>query len=336
MSNRTKLWVGIGACVLLGSQAEAAAPPRDGYWPETHSAPSLLAQSVGSGGERGHGGEGGEGSEGGERGHGGEGGERRHGGEGGERSEGGERGHGGESGMSVFAGGEGGEGGGEGGEGSAPGAATSPGVFATELALMKGHLQVARLLYEGGHADAAAQHLRHPLAEHHAQVRGALVERGIPEFTALLRELSTLGEQRAEWSRVAPVYRRARASLESALTDVPEMRAAEPAFLGQVITALLRTAVHEYEEALDERGEGFRLAHEYQDALGFVVVAGELLESMAPALRARDAGLYDTLQEDYQAVRAAWPGPTPPRAPAMSASELAGAVARFELHTSRI
>ena len=103
-----------------------------------------------------------------------------------------------------------------------------------------------------------------------------------------------------------------------------------------MITALLRNAVHEYEEALDERGASFQLAHEYQDALGFVVVAGELLESIAPALRARDPGLYATLQEDYQAVRAAWPGPTPPSTPVMSVSELAGAVARFELHTSRI
>ncbi|KJZ06495.1 hypothetical protein TW86_19160, partial [Halomonas sp. S2151] len=67
---RTKLWIGVGASILLGSSAAWADHHGDGD--DMHKDDAAYEQS--------HGGEGGEG---GEAGHGGEGGEHGHGGEGG-------------------------------------------------------------------------------------------------------------------------------------------------------------------------------------------------------------------------------------------------------------
>ncbi|TFH88605.1 hypothetical protein EQG41_01860 [Billgrantia azerbaijanica] len=83
-NNRTKLWVGVGTSVLLGTSATGWAEV-DSSADHTQAPDGLLLASAE------HGGEGGEGAEGGEAGHHHEGGEGGEGGEAGHHHEGGKR-----------------------------------------------------------------------------------------------------------------------------------------------------------------------------------------------------------------------------------------------------
>lgn len=357
---RRKLWVGVGAFVLLGGPGvEATAgqiePPR------TASSPSVLLASAHAheGGER-EGGEGGEahhhddggeahgGGEGGEMHHqadgggeahaggeGGEGGEAYLGGEGGEGGEaylGGEGGEGGEGAtgpLRVFAGGEGGEG----GEGATiPSASESAGVYYSELAFMLGHLRTARALYEHGRPDLGRAHLAHPVAENLPALRHALRERGLEAVGERLRALAGAAHAGASWAAIADEYDAAWRAIERAMNDVAEARRTSPEFLADVLSVLLRKASHEYGEAIEDG----RLvhAHAYRDSWGLARIGQRLLEHKAAVFRHADPATYRRLVEQHEAIMAAWPTIAPPDEPPLSVSQLYGRIAAFEFTAS--
>lgn len=331
-----KLWVGIGACVLAGSTATAAAETAAPGIPVTHAAPTLIASASEHGGEGGEGGEassGGEGGEGGEASSGGDSGEAS-GGEGGEAASGGEGGEGGGGvgPMSVFGGG--GEGG-EGGEGGSygPSATESPGVFYTHLALMLGHMEVGHALYEAGEPGAGSTHLGHPAAEHLPAIREALAQRSLDGTRERIQALAETAGGGADWEAVEPAFGAAREAIRTAMDNVAAERRRDAAFLAKVLTALLHHARHEYEEAVE--GDTFVEAHEYHDSYGFVQVGRGILADNAAVFEGADADAYANLVEQYEGVMAAWPTATIPAKPAMSVSRLYGRISAFELAAGR-
>ncbi|MDZ7747737.1 MAG: hypothetical protein U5K43_01995 [Halofilum sp. (in: g-proteobacteria)] len=241
--------------------------------------------------------------------------------------------------MSVFggggegAGGEGGEGGGEGGEGGeagsyGPSATESPGVYYTQLALMLGHMEVGRALYEAGQPAIGSTHLGHPAAEHLPAVRAALAERGMDETCARIEQLAREATGNADWSAVQSTFEATQEAIRAAMDDVPAGQRRDPSFVSKVLTAMLHQARHEYQEAIDD-GE-FVADHEYHDSWGFVQVGRRLLDDNADAFRAADADAYAELREHYERVMAAWPTATVPSRPALSVPALYGRISAFE------
>ncbi|WP_435105255.1 hypothetical protein [Arhodomonas sp. AD133] len=321
MATRMKLWVGIGACVLVGTGQTAAADASDPFQPvTTATSTQLLAH-------------GGEGSEGGETSHGGEGGEASHGGEGGEAGHGGEGGEGGEAGaLSHLGGGEGGEGGE--GSASAPAAVNSPGVYYATLLFMKGHLWVAEELYTSGNTEIGSAHMGHPYAEHFDSVEDALEERGVTGIHDALEHLAEEAGSQPDWSALEPAYQEAQSAIDRAIASLDPSLREDPDFIADVALGVLRKAAHEYEEAISD-GEFVNVV-EYHDGRGFAHVTRKLLEDHADVLKAADADTYETLLADVDRILEAWPSAMPPEKPAVSTSELAGNVSRFELHANNL
>jgi len=311
---RTKLWIGVGAFMVLGTPPAMAT---DGVpaAPRTHASSYLLASAD-------TGGEGGEAAESEATRAGADAG-----------MEGGEGGEGAFSPMGVFDSGAGGEGG-EAGEGSGgPDAARSPGVYYTDLALALGHLRVARDLYRAGQGDVAAMHLAHPAAEILPQLEEALEQRGLEDVAERIRDLARIAGTRPSWSDVESDYERTRDAIAHAMSDVDASRRHDPTFISRALTALLLQARHEYGDSIDDGH--FEHGHEYQDGYGMVHVGRELLEQHADVLRAADASAYATLVRQYESAMEAWPSATVPAQPALSVSELSGRVSAFEFTANR-
>jgi len=318
---RVKIWVGIGASVLLGSTGAQAGTQHAWPEPQTAASPVLIASAAEQGGE------GGEESHDEQHGAGGEGGEASHGGEAGHGGEGGEGGEGGGA-MSVFSsGGEGGEG------GSGPSAVDSPGVYYTQLALMLGHMEVGKALYESGHGDVGSAHMGHPAAELLPLLREALEQRGLEAVEKQVEQLARNATGNGDWTEVQPTYRSTRTAILSAMDHVSVEKRRDPGFLARVAIAILHQARHEYEDSIEDGA--FVEAHEYQDSYGFVHVGRQILEENATVFQRADADAYAKLMERYDAVTQAWPTATLPPQPMVSVSELYGRISSFEFTASQ-
>ncbi|MFD2435408.1 hypothetical protein [Modicisalibacter luteus] len=205
-------------------------------------------------------------------------------------------------------------------------------MYYTTLGFMEGHLSIAQDLYESGHALQGTPHLSHPLVEHYPAVDEALEARNQSGLEEALRALSDKAGQSDDWTQIEPVFKRAQEAIDAAQANVEPAKRNDPRFISDVTLALLKQASAEYEEAVED--DQFVNPTEYQDGRGFVLVAKELWQSNAEALKSADADAYQKSLEELDTLAKAWPAPQPPQAPAMSPNELHGEVSRFELATS--
>jgi len=306
---RTKLWIGIGACVVAGSGAAAPETPVEGDPASPLSSVAALeTDAIAANG--GSGGDGGEASDGGEGGQGGEGGE-------------------GGGAFSAFAGGgEGGEGG-EGGGNGTPSATDHPGVFYSRLALSLGQLSVAEQLLDAGATEAARAHMRQPARAQLPELTAALEQRGLADRIGPVERLAQRAEHDdTDESTLRDALDAARASVTGAMGDVEQARRGDARFLADVAITMLKRARAEYQAAITD-GE-FVDAEAYRNGYGYVQSVHRLLRNHADHFEQSNQGAYQQLQQQFEAARAAWPSATTPSAPAMSVSELYGRVSTLE------
>jgi hypothetical protein len=188
--------------------------------------------------------------------------------------------------------------------------------FGEALAQIRGHHLVSLMLYRAGDDKGAAVHAGHPIAEILASVRGELDEHGGSlggDLADVLQEGASAIADRKPPRELARIYQRA-ASLTHRAEDAVVERSGDPAYQGSVVAALLRTAGHEYDEALGE--SGVRLLVEYQDAYAFVSEAERLYGDFEAEVRSAAAEEADEIDEAFEQLKAALPSPRPPAAPA--------------------
>lgn len=218
--------------------------------------------------------------------------------------------------------------GGEGGEGAASAEAiASDAVYLGQLAFIRGHLNVGVDLYRQGEQEASATHMKHPGDELYTDLLPAMESRKATGFAEQLEALAVAVTEQRPLAEVEAAY----GTLQDAITLAENaVTALNAEILGDVILNLVRTAAAEYDIAVGEGGV-LENEHEYQDALGFVRVATQLLERL------------DTLTENSTAVAAIraqldlispiWPGLQAPARLDTAPSVIYGAAGRIEIAT---
>ncbi|MDN3556227.1 hypothetical protein [Halomonas maura] len=194
--------------------------------------------------------------------------------------------------------------------------------------MMKGHLAIARELYQQGAQTASQPHFGHPLHEHYEPLETAFETRGVAPFEDTLQALVDEAREGGEWGEHADAYQAAVAAIDTAMQDVDGELRDDVAFQSRVQLALLRQAVHEYEEAVDD-GQ-FVNVPEYQDGRGFMLTAKALLEQQAELYQASDEAAYEELMAAYDQAMAAWPSAEAPQTPVMSYGELSSSTFKLE------
>jgi hypothetical protein len=239
MKSTTKIWLGVGAFVVVGAGGAVQGPSvARALFDTTALAGPQSEPAAPEGGavrlaqHRKHGG----GEKGGERGEkGAQGGKK--GGEGGEGEEGGEGGR----------------------------AALSPDLdFAVRIAQMRGHLLVGDELVKESQWNAAYAHFRHPTEELYGKLRGRLKEYNVPPFEAALKSLANVVRSKKGGDDYAKARKAVMDAFAAADAGLKTKQAKWESFTVETALETLKSAAGEYEEAVVKG----RIAKpvEYQDA----------------------------------------------------------------------
>ncbi|MFQ5564429.1 MAG: hypothetical protein ACE5FO_12780 [Parvularculaceae bacterium] len=220
--------------------------------------------------------------------------------------------------------GEGAEGEGGEGEGESEGAASADPVtddveYLKRLGLVRGHLVAFIELTRAGAPDAAATHAKHPQSELYADLIPAFEARGKKGFADAL---DALNDAAASGADVEAAYAAAKDAIRATAPKTSNRNEL------LAIAGLVRTAAEEFAIGVGEDGE-ISNAHEYQDAYGFVTVAGQFLDSLSTEDKA-EADAIAFAKEQVEGLSAAFPGWRAERTDGET-SLLFGAAARIEI-----
>jgi len=226
--------------------------------------------------------------------------------------------------------------GGEGGEGGEGGGASDVGTdefYAFALLIMLGHLRIGHELAEQGHWEAAYPHFLHPIPEGYEPIEKDLARRGVAPFEDDLKALAQRVLKHDAKGMEAD-YRRVLAKIDAAAARVDPAKRNSPAYVATVTTRLMRKAAAEYAESI-ENGR-ITEVHEYQDARGFLLEAGDYLNHFLAAARVANRAPFDEIERARLEALHAMPTAVPPKAPLVDAGTVSAAVSRAELAASGI
>ncbi len=220
-----------------------------------------------------------------------------------------------------------GEGEGEGKSSTGVNYASDDLAYLTQLSLMRGHLYVGYELFKAGHVDHAKTHMKHPESELYADIAPAFSKRGTAGFADELQALAQAVESDRSAEEVTGVYNALTKAMTSSESAVDGSQAAVQNKL-QLVVNLLRVAGEEYAMAVVDGKMEY--AHEYQDALGFTVVAGNIINGAESTSETEAAALEKTkaILSDLQDL---WPSLVPPETLQTEASKLYGAASQVEI-----
>ena len=184
------------------------------------------------------------------------------------------------------------------------------------LAQIRGHHLVGLELFESD-PDAALAHFNHPAEEILDVVSAELEEHGgdPAELETALQETVDVAESGGDPGDLEAAVGEAAAVVQEAEAELLGPDATSAAYRGSVVSALLNTAAHEYEEAV-AGGKGVSLPVEYEDAYGFFRLAQETYESdLASAVEDESMEEAEEIEEAFEVLDDALAEPTPPAEP---------------------
>ena len=287
MKKKTKIWVGIGAFVMVGGGSVALAPvPGQAAHLETaspatssarldllsSSANIVLAQKQG--------------------------------GEGGEVGEGGEGGEGGEAGINVAA------------------TDNDPVEYNVALQVIAAHYYAGFAAYEAKEMEAGAQMFAHGLGEVYVGMEEVFKKRGM---TTLGADLQAAVDAAAEKKPVGEVGKRVKTvlkSLKAAESKGPTSSASPLAVKARVVANMLNRAAAQYQASA-----GDTALEPYLDGLGFSTVARNESEKLLPALRKSNKKAAGAIVAALKIARTAYPGIKRPKTKVEAGTFLAAASA---------
>jgi sirohydrochlorin ferrochelatase len=204
--------------------------------------------------------------------------------------------------------------------------ATDDTAYLAQLGLIRGHLNVATDLYQQGAIDAAKMHMKHPTDELYTALVPAFDARDVSGFAEQLERLAALVKQEASWPKVKAAHLDLETAIEASATGAS---AANVRTRLKVVVQLVRTAAEEYEVGV-KNGTVIDAA-EYQDALGFVRIAGTIVDAI-------DAGSDDNIKSalgkiklQLQGIKPAWPGAIAPEKIETDSSLIHDTLAKIEI-----
>ncbi|MDX1490370.1 MAG: hypothetical protein R3332_03730 [Pseudohongiellaceae bacterium] len=215
--------------------------------------------------------------------------------------------------------------GGEGGEGASTAEATqSDTVYLGQLAFIRGHLNVGVNLYQEGYNEGAVTHMKHPGDEIYTNLLPAMEARDAVGFAEELEALANAIESGASKEQVEEVYQALLSSIGDAEAVVSDIEAKD---LGLVIVDLVRIAAAEYDIAVADDGS-LENEHEYQDSLGFVRIAKELLTKLSTMTDNAEA--VASIEQQLDALLPIWPSIRAPEHLEAQPSQIYGAAGSIE------
>jgi hypothetical protein len=217
---------------------------------------------------------------------------------------------------------------GEGGEsGGVAGADMDDTAYLAQLAFIRGHLNVGVNLYREGELEGSATHMKHPGDELYTNLLPAMEARHATGFAEQLEALALAVTEQRSLAEVETAYAALQDAITQAENAVTELKAE---ILGAVILNLVRTAAAEYDIAVGEGGV-LENEHEYQDALGFVRVAVQLLEPL-DTLTDNKASVA-AIRAQLDLIMPIWSGLKAPARLDTPPSVIYGAAGRIEIAT---
>ncbi|MEW6604267.1 MAG: hypothetical protein AB1351_06210 [Thermoproteota archaeon] len=162
--------------------------------------------------------------------------------------------------------------------------------FAANLEYIRGHLTQAVANKQAGNSEFAIAHAGHPVEEVYALLEGDLAEHNADLNEELEGALTDLANQINGMSvqQVQTEVAQINSLLEGAETSViSQAERADPAFNAMVAIAVLETAEHEYEEAVE--GGNIVEMIEYQDSTAFIARAEAIFTSIQAEMPEEEA-----------------------------------------------
>ncbi len=297
MKSKSKIWVGVGAFVMVGSDgsalpvtepvaaANATTPAVENVRPalSNHSRSVMrLAQAwtVGAGGEAGEGGEGGEG---------------------------------GEAGINVEAAGK------------------DPVEYGIALQVIAAHYHAGFAAYEAKEQEAGAQMFAHGMTEVYVEMEDVFKRLGVND---LGKKLEAAVEAATEKKPVADVRRRVNAvyaALKAAEKAAPKSSLPAQAVKAQVAAEMIERAAAQY--AVIQKDQTLE---PYLDGLGFAIAARGQAKDVLPWLRKKDVQKEKALSKALTLAAQAYPGIRRPASPKVPVADLLAAASGAKLAVSNL
>src|SRR5258706_12852346 len=220
------------------------------------------------------------------------------------------------------------------GEGEGAAGSLDPRVrFYRDIGLIRGHLLVGDELVKEGRWDDAMPHYLHPVEEIYANIAATLKRQDIRPFQSQLKALAQTVQARNP-DAYALAWKTVDQRLTEAEQKIRQFAASWPQFTMQTAMALLATAGGEYENAIEDGRIAKPV--EYQDSRGFVFRADRLLAALPADLdKGRSESLAKT-RGGLAELQKSWPGAMPPGAPGKDHAALMAGMAQIEVSAGPI
>ncbi|NJL79686.1 MAG: hypothetical protein HC836_30615 [Richelia sp. RM2_1_2] len=206
--------------------------------------------------------------------------------------------------------------------------------YMSKMALMKGHLLVAKELLDKNEPKQAEPHIGHPVEEIYGDVEDQLKQRDVKEFKTTLGGLHDLVKSKPKDAKVSTSFVSSMEAVDGAIAAIPEEQRNKPEFVLAVINRVLDTANEEYSAAI---ANGKIVEDiEYQDSRGFVVYAQDLYNGISSQMKTAHPEEDKAITSSMSELSKAWPSVIPPSASAKTPEEVTTLVKTIEENSQKV
>jgi hypothetical protein len=207
--------------------------------------------------------------------------------------------------------------------------------FAVRIALLRGHLLVGDELIKQQQWNAALPHFLHPGEELYGDLKDQLANYQVPPFDGALKTLANVVKAKKSGNEYTLALKAVNDALAAADVGMRARQQANWAgFTVEAAVEALKSATSEYQQAI-VNGRIAKPV-EYQDARGFIWNADRMVESVAPELQKKDAAALAEVRAGLATLKKAFPSALPPKTPVKDAGAVLGDVARIELAAGKL
>jgi hypothetical protein len=207
--------------------------------------------------------------------------------------------------------------------------------FAVRIALLRGHLLVGDELVKQQQWNAALPHFLHPGEELYGDLKDQLAGYQVPPFDGALKKLADVIKAKKAGNDYTIALKAVNDALVAADAGMKAKHQANwSGYVTEAAVEALKSATSEYQQAI-VNGRIAKPV-EYQDARGFIWNAERMIESVAPDLQKKDPAALAEVRAGFATLKKAFPSPLPPKTPVNDAAAVLGDVGRIELAAGKL
>jgi hypothetical protein len=207
--------------------------------------------------------------------------------------------------------------------------------FAVRIVLLQGHLSVGNELVTQQQWNAALPHFLHPTEEIYGDIKDHLGDYDVPPFDGALKALADVVKAKKGGSDYDKALKAVLDAVAAAYAGMKAKQQANwPGFMVETAVEALKAAANEYQLAIV--GGRIAKPVEYQDARGFIWQADRTIGSVAAQLQEKDPAALREVRAGIAQLEKAFPSAMPPRIPVKDGAAVLGDVARIELAAGKL